>query len=57
MKVKLLKCGEVKEFNDSYAARLIEQGKAILPPKEEKKTQAKKTAQAEEKADGKSQKG
>ena len=56
MKVKLLKCGEVKEFNDSYAARLIEQGKAILPPKE-KNTQAKKTEQAEEKADGKSQKG
>ena len=56
MKVKLLKCGEVKEFNDSYAARLIEQGKAILPPKENN-TQAKKTAQAEEKADGKSQKG
>ena len=57
MKVKLLNCGEIKEFNDSYAARLIEQGKAILPPKEEKKSQAKKTAQAEENADGKSQKG
>ena len=36
MKVKLLKCGEVKEFNDSYAARLIEQGKAVLPSEEPK---------------------
>lgn len=30
MKVKLLKTGEVAEYNDSYGARLIEQGQAVI---------------------------
>lgn len=58
MKVKLLKCGEVKEFNDSYAARLIEQGKAILASKEKATDPAKKAAQTKKEADSKNpQKG
>ena len=52
MKVKLIKCGEVKEFNDSYAARLIEQGKAVLPPEEKAADKAKKATQAKKEADG-----
>ena len=61
MKLKLLKCGEVKEFNDSYAARLIEQGKAVLPseePKEKTADPAKKAAQTKKETDSKTtQKG
>jgi len=61
MRVKLLKCGEVKEFNDSYALRLIEQGKAVLPPekpKEKAADPAKKATQTKKEADGKTtQKG
>lgn len=34
MKVKFVKTGEVAEFNDSYGARLIEQGRAVLAPAE-----------------------
>lgn len=30
MKVKILKTGEILAVNDSYGARLIEQGKAII---------------------------
>lgn len=30
MKVKILATGETATFNDEYAARLIEQGKAVL---------------------------
>lgn len=40
MKVKMLRNGEVKEYNDSYAMRLIEQGKAVIAPKEENKSTA-----------------
>ena len=29
MKVKIIQTGEMKEFHDSYALRLIEQGKAV----------------------------
>jgi len=29
MKVTILKTGKTEEYNDSYAARLIEQGKAV----------------------------
>lgn len=32
MKVKMIPSGEVMEFCESYAARLIEQGKAVLAP-------------------------
>lgn len=30
MKIRILATGEVAEYNDSYAARLIEQGKAVV---------------------------
>lgn len=33
MKVQIIKTGEIADYNDSYAHRLIEQGKAKLPPK------------------------
>ena len=39
MKVKMLRNGEVKEYNDSYAMRLIEQGKAVIAPKEANKSE------------------
>ena len=29
MKVKIIKTGEIESYNDSFAARLIEQGKAV----------------------------
>ena len=41
MKVLNLKNGKLEEYNDSYAARLIEQGVAKLP---EKPAQAAKTS-------------
>ena len=44
MKVKIIKTGETAEYNDSYAARLIEQGKAIEAPAEVKKPAAAKPA-------------
>ena len=31
MRVQIIETGEVKDFEDSYALRLIEQGDAILP--------------------------
>lgn len=34
MKVKIIKGGEVKDVSDSYAVRLIEQGKAVAIPKQ-----------------------
>ena len=37
MKVLILEANEIKDFNDSYASRLIEQGKAVIPPKAEPK--------------------
>ena len=40
MKVKLLDTGEAAVFNDEYAARLIEQGKAV-PVFEEQKSEKK----------------
>lgn len=52
MKVKLISNGKTAEFETSYAARLIEQGKAV--PVAEKpaseKPRAKAAAKAEEKA-------
>lgn len=39
MKVKMLRNGEVKEYNDSYAMRLIEQGKAVIAPKDANKSE------------------
>lgn len=40
MKVLILATGKNEEHNDSYGARLIEQGRAVLAP--EKKPAAKK---------------
>lgn len=37
MKVRILKTNKVEEFNDCYAIRLIEQGKAIAAVKEPEK--------------------
>ena len=53
MKVLLLRENETFECNESYGARLIEQGKAILlPPEEEKPVPAPKKAEpAEEKSE------
>lgn len=34
MKVKIIKTGKVEEYGDSYAVRLIEQGKAVPAPAE-----------------------
>ena len=49
MKVRLLKTGEILEANDSYGARLIEQGKAriyveppVAPKPEKVKAEPKK---------------
>ncbi len=46
MKVLILKGGEELEVNDSYGARLIEQGKAVvIPPKAEKKPEKAEPAE------------
>lgn len=45
MKVKMIPGGEVVAVKDSYGARLIEQGKAVLA-KEEKKATKKAEAGA-----------
>ena len=49
MKVLILKDGETVDVNDSYGARLIEQGKAVvIPAKAEKKAEkAEKAPEAE----------
>jgi len=57
MRVKLLETGKIEEFNDSYANRLVEQGKAVIVPKKtvaktepvkpEKKTRAKKSGKGD----------
>lgn len=49
MKVKMIADGAVAEVNDSYGARLIEQGKVVvIPAKAEKKAEkAEKAPEAE----------
>lgn len=63
MRVILLETGKIEEFNDSYANRLVEQGKAVIAPKKavkaesaekpvkpektEKKTRAKKSGKGD----------
>lgn len=37
MTVKIIKTGEAIEYNDAYAARLIENGVAVLPDKKDAK--------------------
>lgn len=53
MRVTILKTGETAEFDDSYAARLIEQGRAIPSPAadeaEEPAAQTPEAATAEKK--------
>lgn len=46
MKVKILKTGEELEVNESFGARLIEQGQAVVAKKTAKAVQ--QTAPAEE---------
>lgn len=41
MKVIIIKTGETQEYNDSYAMRLIEQGKAVPAPAAEKAAKKK----------------
>lgn len=52
MKVKIIKTGAIESYNDSYAARLIEQGVAVQvePQKVEKKAADKATDKAADKA-------
>ena len=45
----MMKNGVIAEYNDSYGARLMEQGKAVLAPE----TPAKEEADAETPAKGK----
>lgn len=42
MKVKLTRTGDIVEYDASFAVRLIEQGKAVIVPKEPAKKPAKK---------------
>ena len=47
MKVLILADGKAAEVNDSYGARLIEQGKSVIPPKaKEKPAKAEKPVKA-----------
>lgn len=41
MKVLILSNQTILEVNDSYGARLIEQGKAVIPPKAKEKAAEK----------------
>lgn len=55
MKVIVLESGKTEDFNKGYAARLIEQGRAILCPKTvkpEKKEKPVKETKSEEKKEG-----
>jgi hypothetical protein len=47
----MLKDGEVVEVNDSYGARLIEQGKAVLSPKKKSEKDGKKQTESNEKGE------
>lgn len=49
MKVKLLNTGEIIEVNESYGARLIEQGKAVIDKTPAPKPVAKKIEPATKK--------
>lgn len=55
MRVKEVLTGKILEVNASYGARLIEHGKAVLPPKEPETAPAhaaKKGSKKEVTADG-----
>lgn len=45
MKVKIIKTGEVQDFNPAYALRLIEQGKAVRAPAAADAPQGKEKAE------------
>jgi len=55
VKVYNLTARRVEEYNDSYAARLIEQGKAIPAQKEPEKAEAPKETEKAAKADSANQ--
>lgn len=46
MKVKILKTGKAEDHANAYAARLIEQGRAILAPAAEEKPAKGKAVKA-----------
>lgn len=48
MKVLALRNNTIIEVNDSYGARMIEQGKAVIPPKSEPKETKVQDVPAEE---------
>lgn len=50
MRVKDVFTGKILEVNDSYGARLIEQGRAVLPPKEPETAPAPATKKGSKKA-------
>lgn len=45
MKVKIIKTGKTEEVNDSYGARLVEQGKAVIDHTKQKAAKAEKSAE------------
>lgn len=47
MTVKILSSGEVREVNDSFGLRLVEQGKAVAVAKKPGATARKKPAEKE----------
>lgn len=57
MKVLELSSQTVLTVNDSYGARMIEQGKAVIPPKDEPKEEPAQDMPAEEEAPAKEAKG
>ncbi len=57
MKVLILKDGKTAEVNDSYGARMIEQGKAVIPPKDEPKEEPAQDVSAMKEAPAKDTKG
>lgn len=46
MKIKDIKTGDVRTVNDSYGARLIEQGRAVVAEPEKKSAKKEKEAAA-----------
>ena len=48
MRIMILATGKIAEYEDSYAARLIEQGRAVLPQPTAKKPPIRKSRKSEE---------
>jgi hypothetical protein len=47
VKILILSTCKIEEYDDSYAARLIEQGRAVLPPIAQEKPAARKPRKAD----------